>query len=339
MERIAKSILANDGYRECGNTDVSTQIEAAQAQGYDVPAFPEGMTATLELITREIAEELLAADFVNRKLSAKHVGLLAEDMNDRRFYTTNQAIGINEEGLLIDGQHRLEAILQSGKPQWMWVIRGVNKDAALALDRNRSRSPGDNINMMGFSYGTDLGSAARLVGAAEMAWERGYKISTVKSQQFTQATLINDILVSQMLSSIASGDPESLSWDDLQEAGRDLIEAARKLYEVSMGGPGVPKAAGAAFYYLARTYYGIEEADAFIEEAGSGLGLTKNSATQAFRNKIARIRQEASGRTGISSIEYLAYLIVAFNKSVGGEEVQRLDLPRSGELPKIVKKK
>lgn len=350
MEEIVNRLRRSGAYAEedatSGNGnptgepqgDLEAQARAARNAGYEVPPVPQGQKAELVLLTPEMAEELLAGDFRNRNVSTKHVGLLVEDMQDERFYATNQAMGLDTSGLLVDGQHRAKGIIESDRPQWMWIISGVSPDAALALDRNRSRTVGNDLQMRGFKNSNELGSTARLVAQAETAWDKDLKMTTAKSLSFTHSQIVEDILIARILADLAGNNHKQLSDEDLAEVGLDLVEAARKFYEVSLGGPKLPKSVGGTFYYLARRYYGIEETEAFVDQAGLGLGLTSDSPAKALRSKIANIQDDDNQRRAISNMEYLAYTIIAFNKFVKGESAKRLTLPTNQLLPKITRR-
>lgn len=331
------SVLASVAGQEKSDP-VALAIEEARQAGYEVPPMPR-MTAALELITPEYAQELKANMIKNRTPSTTDVGILTDDMNAYRFYATNQGIGINERGETIDGNHRLTAIIKSKKPQWMMVVRGISKDALIAIDRNKKRSAGNHLQMLGYSYGSELASIGRLAEKAERAWARGYKISAAQTIKFGDQSLINDIILGKMLMEIAG---EGADVDALKNAATEVIEASRNLYETARGAQGIPKSVGGAFYYLARTWYGLEETDRFIEKAGRGLGLEEGDAPRALRSKIDKMKAEAENgnKPMPQGLEYLGYLIVAFNKFVTNvPDVQVLTLPRNGTLPNIAIRK
>lgn len=105
------------------------------------------MTMTYELITPEIAASLLESNNENRTLSKGTVQAYMNDMSaDNWDEKTGAAISIDENGILRDGQHRLVAIVESGKSLHTWVCRNVSKDGI--YDNNRKRSNADQISIM-----------------------------------------------------------------------------------------------------------------------------------------------------------------------------------------------
>lgn len=76
-------------------------------------------------ITPDIAEEFLGKNNDNRKMRKLVVQTYAKDMSEGRWEFTHQGIAFDCNGNLIDGQHRLAAIIESGMPQNMIVTRNV----------------------------------------------------------------------------------------------------------------------------------------------------------------------------------------------------------------------
>lgn len=128
------------------------------ADGTQYPAFMGNMQC--ELITPEKAIDLLANNPDNRKLSKAHVHKLADDMREGKWepWNGNTIVFEKDTGKLLDGQHRLEAIVESEKPQWMWICNGVDK--TIHMDDNKTRSQADRLVIGGKVEKGDAGSDA-----------------------------------------------------------------------------------------------------------------------------------------------------------------------------------
>jgi hypothetical protein len=61
---------------------------------------------------------------------------------------THQGIAFNCDGTLLDGQHRLAAIVKSGKDIQMLVARGVETENQVAMDDHAKRSAGDALSLL-----------------------------------------------------------------------------------------------------------------------------------------------------------------------------------------------
>lgn len=85
------------------------------------------MKTTLEKITPKIAQEYLQKvdPAHQRKLIASRAQAFAREMTAGHWFTNHQGIAFDEHGRLIDGQHRLQAIILSGVTLVMLVTRGI----------------------------------------------------------------------------------------------------------------------------------------------------------------------------------------------------------------------
>ena len=90
-----------------------------------------GPVTKAEWITPGEAEKLLEKNVGNRKIRIGVVLKYAKDMLDDKWQFTHQGIAIGSNGNIIDGQHRLSAIVYSGVPIRMLVTRGVECNSAL----------------------------------------------------------------------------------------------------------------------------------------------------------------------------------------------------------------
>lgn len=96
-------------------------------------------------ITPSIASAMLDKNISNRKLRKTAVESLATAMKSGLFQTTHQGIAFNCDGYLIDGQHRLHAIIKSGATVKMVVAYDVEAAdyAALMIDCGANRRASD----------------------------------------------------------------------------------------------------------------------------------------------------------------------------------------------------
>jgi hypothetical protein len=95
------------------------------------------------LVTPDMAELYLVANTENRMLRPKHIDRIASDMKKDRFLTTHQGIAFDEDGVMIDGQHRCQAIVDSGKGQWMLITSGLPSHAKRVVDGGAKRAAHD----------------------------------------------------------------------------------------------------------------------------------------------------------------------------------------------------
>jgi len=96
-------------------------------------------------VTPDLAQEWLDKQSRNRKVSQGRVSLYAAMMKRGDWYRTSAGIAIDEHGELIDGQHRLLAVIKSDTPTEMLVVRNVPHAAQIVLDQALLRRGHDQI--------------------------------------------------------------------------------------------------------------------------------------------------------------------------------------------------
>lgn len=98
-------------------------------------------------VTPEIAAQFLLNNKSNRAMRRTHVARLADDIREGRWQLTHQGIAVSADGELLDGQHRLQAIIEAGVPVPMAVATGIAADSAMGLmvDVGAVRSAADLI--------------------------------------------------------------------------------------------------------------------------------------------------------------------------------------------------
>lgn len=121
---------------------------------------PYEPTVTFILITPKMAEEWLGKNIGNRNVRDARVRLFAADIAAGKWAQTAEAIKFDWNGRLIDGQHRLNAVLLAGKPARMLVARGLDPDAQKVLDTGSKRTSADALRMHGSTANYAIISAA-----------------------------------------------------------------------------------------------------------------------------------------------------------------------------------
>lgn len=119
----------------------------------------QGIEADVQMITPTVAAAYLGTQRDNRPLSRGKVAEYAQAMTAGDWMVTGEAIKFDTDRALIDGQHRLEAIIKSGKTVPMMVIRGLATRAQVYMDRNKMRSVGDVLALNGEKNFHALGGA------------------------------------------------------------------------------------------------------------------------------------------------------------------------------------
>lgn len=124
-------------------------------------------TIAVEEITPSLAEEYLALNLENnRVINEPRVRAYARDMTEGRWRLTGDTIKFNTQGQLIDGQHRLRAIVLANMTLHIAVARGVEDDAVFNLDINGVRTAAQALHIAE----ADAKNLNDLVAAAQIVY-------------------------------------------------------------------------------------------------------------------------------------------------------------------------
>lgn len=106
------------------------------------------MKTSVVTVTPELAKRWLKKNTNNRRMRPLSVEKIAADIKAGGWIENHQAIAFNCDGTLIDGQHRLAAIVEAGVSIRSVVIRGVKKEALGVIDDHAKRSLCDAIRLV-----------------------------------------------------------------------------------------------------------------------------------------------------------------------------------------------
>ena len=118
------------------------------------------MESKTALITPEVAKDLLSRNTANRPLKRNDVEFLKTQLETGEWQLTHQGIAISDEGLLLDGQHRLKAIQETGISAEMMVTFNVPKNTFSVLDIGRKRCAADLLYIEG-AQGATMAAAIK----------------------------------------------------------------------------------------------------------------------------------------------------------------------------------
>lgn len=122
-----------------------------------------GPTTTVETISPATAAAWLEHNTHNRTLDPRTVAVYARDMAAGRWHFTGEAVKWSTGGVLLDGQHRLAAVVESGVPVKMVVVRGLVPESQDSMDIGRRRTAGDALGLHGEKRSTNLAATAKLI--------------------------------------------------------------------------------------------------------------------------------------------------------------------------------
>lgn len=138
-------------------------------------------------ITPSIAKDFLQSNTKNRKIKIPVVKRYANEITSGRWRTnTAEAIKISKTNVILDGQHRLHAIVMANKGINMHVVNNLDDDVFDVLDTGSVRTAFDVFYINGSKYASVLPG---IIQNFKM-FERGISLQSKVYNKLTNAQLI-----------------------------------------------------------------------------------------------------------------------------------------------------
>lgn len=238
---------------------------------------------------------------VQRKLSEpaylRHARAMAED----RFLLSNDAIVFDTSGALINGQHRLRAIIATGRAQRFIVGRGFDPKSFMIMDRQHFRRAAQFIER---KYSNTVSGAAYYA----LSHTKGYAPKPPQHMAL---------------------DPDEVMqfyWDNEEELGyaAELIHLSKAHL--------LGKAAYLAFllwYYSTQEGLGAELAEEPFQLLGSGVDLSETSPLLALRNRLLVSKMK------LTADEHMALQAIAVKAHFEGRSMKLLRWFKGSGFPSL----
>jgi hypothetical protein len=114
-------------------------------------------------VTPADAQELLSSNEHNRPLRRPYVRQLARAMSRGEWMLNGEPVQVASDGTLLNGQHRLHAVVESGQTVQMLMIRNVALEAQRTIDSGSRRNLSDVLKLHGLPHTTNLAAALVLL--------------------------------------------------------------------------------------------------------------------------------------------------------------------------------
>lgn len=125
------------------------------------------VTVSIELITPEMAQDFIDKSeqlFTNlkgkcqRKSRKKVIDGYSDEMLDGKWKFNAETIKFDKEGRLMDGYHRMKAVVKSGQAQIFLVVRGIDNSVMDTIDVGHTKTAQEMLEI--FNKCTENGAAA-----------------------------------------------------------------------------------------------------------------------------------------------------------------------------------
>ncbi len=243
----------------------------------------------LTLVTPEMASDLLKFNTKNRKFNKSTVYQYGKDMKGGHFNYNGHTICVSENDILLDGQQRLMASVETKKPFWTILVENLDEKAMVTIDTGRSRTFANQLQIREYPNASLVAAAVSQLGL----------IAIGKSKNVSQFTMSD-------LDKIIEKNPELTS---------SASFAKGTFYN---------NALLAAIHYIGKQTGYEDEADAFIKTYKDGQNNYENDPVVAIREKILKDNVRIKKMT----LEHrLNLIMLSWNKFCRGEPLRQAKIP------------
>jgi len=120
-------------------------------------------SSRVETITPKKALKYLEANTHNRRVRNKTVQFYARQIREGDWDLTGEPIIFSDEGVLLNGQHRLHACIEANTAFKTFVVRGASDSSFAKIDQNVPRQAADIVGREGYAQSSRKAAAARVV--------------------------------------------------------------------------------------------------------------------------------------------------------------------------------
>lgn len=103
----------------------------------------ENIVVSVETVTPQVATDWLRANKHNRPVRRGHVNFLASEILKGNWQVNGQSIVISHDEQVLDGQHRLLAVIEAGQQIKSLVVYGIKPEAFKTMDTGAVRTSAD----------------------------------------------------------------------------------------------------------------------------------------------------------------------------------------------------
>lgn len=254
-------------------------------------------------VTPNQAQKWLEGNVDNRTLREPRVLQLAQVLQRGEWELTGDALVFDEDDVLLNGQHRLSAVVITGIPARFLVLRGVPAKSQEVMDQGLARTLGDQLQRRGVPYYTYVSSA--------LFW--------LHRLEYSEATGVAHY-----------GDPTMRpSFRQLLKLWEENMDLAEEAKAIGRHVNNLKVRAGAtlAIYHRLRRIEddNIEgEVDTFFELWLRGEGLKASDPIYRLREWTLDDAAKRHTRGRAPDYRFVAYVMTAWNKWRDGESVRQL---------------
>jgi len=239
-------------------------------------------------VTPDMARTLLISNQDNRTVRKNRVNNYATQMKRGQWKLTGDPIRISRTGRLLDGQHRLLAIIEANTAVETFVIEGLDDETFTVIDSGLGRTPADALSFAGVGSATHIAPVTRIL----IGIENGLNIYNTEAMS---------LVTRQDVVDYSEENIELLRW--AVNVGQRTDKAVDGI-----------RTAWAVFAVVAQSATSVEQVEEFLDRIADGVGLVAGDPRLALRNWLARQR----GWNSNSTKDNIGTFIRVYNHYISG---------------------
>ena len=256
-------------------------------------------TTSIETVDPETAQVWLGKNSKNRSLRRRLVSTYARDMKSGRWQFTGDAVKFAAGGHLLDGQHRLHALVEADVSLPLLIVRDLPADTQAVMDTGAKRTAADALTLDGEHNSTTLAAIALMIanggGMTRSSVSTSEILALVESDPSIRwaAETINSFRIPSMTSSV-------LGYTYWRLSSVDAV-AAHAFFDALSSLVGLP--AGSPILALHRRLSGgldrRSRSHAYRQETVACVFMAWNAWRKGESRSIIKLAYSASGRLAI----------------------------------------
>ena len=263
-------------------------------------------TAQIEQITPEQAGMLLEHNTRNRNISRQRVLAMAEKIRNGQFKLTGQAhVIVGSDGVLLNGQHTLSAVIEADHPITTVVARDVDPFAFDAIDTGMKRTAAQVMQMTGHQNAAALAASIRnyLILDGMIRTDSGWTLPN-------EARINNEDVYAEFFR-------DTVGWSWAASLAQGRASTAR-----NTGILLAPSPLGTFAFLTQATGTEMDEIEEFVDLVISDVGHVEGQPQTTLRRRLAQ--QNRNRNSTAKRIDTVASWCKGWNAFVEGRQIERI---------------
>lgn len=259
------------------------------------------------LITPSLAKEILESNICNRRVSKVKLELYANEMATGNWKSgTGETIKISKNKVLIDGQHRLLAIIKSNTSSYFYISFNHDDDIFQYIDTGKMRNSKDVFTIAGVKNSTNVPT----IISKYNHFKKGKMAVGQIDKKATNAMLLDQY------------NEDAQFWNSVHTKSINWYNSFARVLPPSLIG-------GFYSYTKKHSFFNAED---FMDQLCTGMNIS-NNVIYLLRNKL--IEDKVSPKKMLDTIKN-ALIIKAWNVFVKDEKIKMLKYDSERETYPII---